>query len=54
MITASDSQSTIDLGKYYAILPSDGEKHIEYEKAGIDYERLRLDFNITLAVTMNS
>ena len=25
MITASDSQSTIDLGKYYSILPSDGE-----------------------------
>ena len=44
MITASDSQSTIDLGKYYAILPSDGEKHIEYEKAGISYKRVKSGF----------
>ena len=44
MITASDSQSTIDLGKYYAILPSDGEKHIEYEKAGISYNRVEGGF----------
>ena len=30
MITASDSFSTIDLGKYYAILPSDGSIHQRY------------------------
>jgi UDP-N-acetylglucosamine 4,6-dehydratase len=42
MITASDSQSTIDLGEYYAILPSDGEKHIEYDKAGISYKRVEI------------
>ncbi len=35
MITASDSFSTIDLGKYYAILPSDGRLQSLYEKAGI-------------------
>lgn len=44
MITASDSQSTIDLGEYYAILPSDGEKHIEYDKAGISYKRVQSGF----------
>ena len=35
MITASDSFSTIDLGKYYAILPSDGLVHQRYEGAGL-------------------
>lgn len=33
MITASDSGSTIDLGRYYAILPSpDGERHKIYQE----------------------
>ena len=36
MITASDSFSTIDLGHYYAILPSDGRVQQLYQKAGID------------------
>ena len=35
MITASDSFSTIDLGAYYAILPSDGQVQKLYKKAGI-------------------
>ncbi len=35
MITVSDSFSTIDLGKYYAILPSDGQLRKLYENAGI-------------------
>ena len=35
MITASDSFSTIDLGKYYAILPSDGLVHQRYKNAGL-------------------
>ena len=35
MITASDSFSTIDLGSYYAILPSDGRVQQLYQKAGI-------------------
>lgn len=33
MITASDSFSTIDLGKYYAILPSDGRVQKLYQEA---------------------
>ena len=44
MITASDSESTIDLGKYYAILPSDGEKQIEYEKESIKYQKVTSGF----------
>ena len=35
MITASDSFSTVDLGPYYAILPSDGTTLAAYTTAGI-------------------
>jgi UDP-N-acetylglucosamine 4,6-dehydratase len=35
MITTSDSFSTIDLGSYYAILPSDGSVEQSYRKAGL-------------------
>mgnify|MGYP001317056996 CR=1 FL=1 len=35
MITASDSFTTIDLGSYYAILPSDGSVQKSYLSAGI-------------------
>jgi UDP-N-acetylglucosamine 4,6-dehydratase len=35
MITASDSFTTIDLGEYYAILPSDGRVQQRYQEAGI-------------------
>ncbi|MCS5692859.1 hypothetical protein NZK33_12815 [Cyanobium sp. FGCU-6] len=35
MITSSDSFSTIGLGNYYAILPSDGSVHRLYEDAKI-------------------
>jgi FlaA1/EpsC-like NDP-sugar epimerase len=35
MITASDSFTTIDLGPYYAILPSDGRVQQRYEEADI-------------------
>ena len=35
MITASDSFSTIDLGQYYAILPSDGSVQRQYQAAGV-------------------
>ena len=35
MITASDSFSTIDLGQYYAVLPSDGSVHRQYKEAGL-------------------
>ena len=34
MITASDSFSTVDLGDYYAILPSDGSVQKAYQQAG--------------------
>ena len=36
MITASDSFTTIDLGAYYAILPSDGRVQQLYQEAGIN------------------
>jgi UDP-N-acetylglucosamine 4,6-dehydratase (inverting) len=35
MITASDSFTTIDLGEYYAILPSDGRIQGRYAEAGM-------------------
>lgn len=35
MITTSDSFTTIDLGAYYAILPSDGRVQCAYQSAGI-------------------
>ena len=35
MITASDSFTTVDLGAYYAILPSDGRVQQRYQEAGI-------------------
>jgi UDP-N-acetylglucosamine 4,6-dehydratase len=35
MITASDSFSTVDLGPYYAILPSDGSTLSAYRAAGL-------------------
>jgi len=35
MITASDSFSTVDLGPYYAILPSNGSTSAAYRAAGI-------------------
>ena len=36
MITSSDSFTTIDLGDYYAILPSDGRVQKRYQEAGIN------------------
>ena len=33
MITTSDSFSTIDLGRYYAILPSDGSVQRKYQNS---------------------
>ena len=35
MITSSDSFTTIDLGPYYAILPSDGEVQSLYQESGV-------------------
>ena len=44
MITVSDSQSTIDLGKYYAILPSNGELMEEYSRQNIEFTRVQEGF----------
>ena len=35
MITSSDSFSTVDLGSYFAILPSDGSVQHRYKTAGL-------------------
>jgi UDP-N-acetylglucosamine 4,6-dehydratase len=44
MITASDSFSTVDLGPYYAILPSDGNKLEAYQKANISVQSVPKGF----------
>ena len=44
MITASDSFSCIDLGPYYAILPSDGSGHERYDAASRSYSSVDKGF----------
>jgi len=44
MITSSDSFTTIDLGSYYAILPSDGRVQELYEETGIRSEPVATGF----------
>ena len=44
MITSSDSFSTIDLGKYYAILPSDGSVEPLYQSAGLPVKSVEPGF----------
>ena len=44
MITSSDSFSTLDLGKYYAILPSDGRVHQRYVEEGIKIKEVEKGF----------
>ena len=44
MITSSDSFSTIDLGDYYAILPSDGSSQQKYKQAGIPVAKVKPGF----------
>lgn len=44
MITASDSFSCIDLGPYYAILPSDGTGHERYDTASRSYSSVDKGF----------
>ena len=44
MITASDSFTTIDLGNYYAILPSDGWVLRCYQQAGIFIKPVEMGF----------
>jgi UDP-N-acetylglucosamine 4,6-dehydratase len=44
MITSSDSFSTIDLGSYYAILPSDGAVQRRYRAAGLPVRPVHAGF----------
>ena len=44
MITSSDSFSTIDLGPYYAILPSDGSVQRRYEANGLPVRPVKAGF----------
>jgi len=44
MITASDSFSTIDLGRYYAILPSDGIVQRRYQDTGRQVQQVPAGF----------
>ena len=44
MITSSDSFTTIDLGAYYAILPSDGRVQKRYQEVGITSEPVATGF----------
>jgi UDP-N-acetylglucosamine 4,6-dehydratase len=44
MITASDSFNTIDLGAYYAILPSDGQLLERYLSEGRSFKRVESGF----------
>ena len=44
MITASDSFTTIDLGDYYAILPSDGILKKLYDATGVSYNTVPQGF----------
>ena len=44
MITCSDSFSTIDLGAYYAILPSDGSTLKRYQNKKIEYLPVKAGF----------
>jgi len=45
MITASDSFSTVDLGPYYAILPSDGSTLACYRTGGIEAPAVESGFS---------
>jgi len=45
MITVSDSFSTIDIGKYYAILPNNNEKIFKYYKKKFKAKKVDLKFS---------
>ena len=45
MITSSDSFSTIDLGNYYAILPSDLSVHDKYSAANIPFSEFQKGYS---------
>ena len=45
MITKADSVSTIDLGDYYAILPSDGSLKERYRNSGLHFKEVSSGFS---------
>ena len=45
MITRSDSYSTIDLGKYYAIMPPDYKLLEKYKLMNITFEKVNEGFS---------
>ena len=45
MITTNDSPSTIDIGNYFAILPTDKKVHKLYEKLGIKFKEVPQNFS---------
>ena len=53
MITSSDSQSTIDLGDYYAILPSDGRVHAIYNKTNTSFSEVPDNFSYNSGTNPN-
>lgn len=53
MITTSDSFSTIDLGDYYAILPSDGSLITPYHNAGINFKPVVPGFSYNSGTNAN-
>ena len=45
LITSSDSLSTIDIGKYYLILPNDFSVHKKYKEFGKKFKYVPNDFS---------
>ena len=45
MISQADSQSTISLGEYYAILPPDGELENLYRNSNIKFTKVNQGFS---------
>ena len=45
MITSSDSFSTIDIGKYYVILPANKKKYLEYYRKKFNLKKVKKGFN---------
>ena len=45
MITTNDSYNTIDLGKYYAILPTQNSERINYYRENFDFKRVAEGFS---------
>lgn len=49
MITSSDSPATIDLGQYYAILPSDGRLYDLYANSNVKFKKVPHNFSYNSA-----